>query len=436
MKGTVMKKDYIHQNAQKLVVLVLSIALIVGVAGCSKKAKEVEVDLSEYIDLTIEGRDGDGDASFVFDYETLIEDLLDHEDLGDFFDDEEDDLTDFLEDMTIELSSTYYLSNGDVLTYEVDYDEDDAEDLKLVILDLEDVTVEGLEVAKDYNPFEDLTVSFTGISPLIEVDLDYNCSLDTMFYAYFETDKDYYAKGEPVIITMEYDDYDAEYAFVNITTTEMEWVAESEYEYILEASQITDKTELYDYIYAEVQDYVTAKISSDPSSFYFGMNLTAIHGYSMGYNTAQLGGDIQIDSAYLLTKKEAQMSYYDTVNTLAIIFKVPVIFPEIDANVTYDSYLYIYLNDVQLDANGDIFVSYSDLRFRTGRDDSQIGAYDDIVTDNVAEFVVAEIPVADIPAFPSASTETVPTETVPSETVAGETTVAEESTVEETTSEE
>lgn len=41
-----MKKDYIHQNAQKLVVLVLSIALIVGVAGCSKKAKEVEVDLS------------------------------------------------------------------------------------------------------------------------------------------------------------------------------------------------------------------------------------------------------------------------------------------------------------------------------------------------------------------------------------------------------
>ena len=156
----------------------------------------------------------------------------------------------------------------------------------------------------------------------------------------------------------------------------------------------------------------------------------------MGYDAAQLGGDIQIDSAYLLTKKEAQMSYYDTVNTLAIIFKVPVIFPEIDANVTYDSYLYIYLNDVQLDANGDIFVSYSDLRFRTGRDDSQIGAYDDIVTDNVAEFVVAEIPVADIPAFPSASTETVPTETVPSETVAGETTVAEESTVEETTSEE
>lgn len=431
-----MKKDYIHQNAQKLVVLVLSIALIVGVAGCSKKAKEVEVDLSEYIDLTIEGRDGDGDASFVFDYETLIEDLLDHEDLGDFFDDEEDDLTDFLEDMTIELSSTYYLSNGDVLTYEVDYDDDDAEDLKLVILDLEDVTVEGLEVAKDYNPFEDLTVSFTGISPFIEVDLDYNCSLDTMFYAYFETDKDYYAKGEPVIITMEYDDYDAEYAFVNITTTEMEWVAESEYEYILEASQITDKTELYDYIYAEVQDYVTAELSKDAQSIFYGMNLHDNYDYSSKTNIAQLGGNIEVDSVYFLTKKETQLLSYDTVNELAIIFKVPVIFQEIDADTIYYAYMYALLPDVKLDAEGNIFVAYSDLKVKDVYSRDRVETYDKLVTENVDKFDVAEIPVADIPAFPSASTETVPTETVPSETVAGETTVAEESTVEETTSEE
>lgn len=431
-----MKKDYIHQNAQKLVVLVLSIALIVGVAGCSKKAKEVEVDLSEYIDLTIEGRDGDGDASFVFDYETLIEDLLDHEDLGDFFDDEEDDLTDFLEDMTIELSSTYYLSNGDVLTYEVDYDDDDAEDLKLVILDLEDVTVEGLEVAKDYNPFEDLTVSFTGISPFIEVDLDYNCSLDTMFYAYFETDKDYYAKGEPVIITMEYDDYDAEYAFVNITTTAMEWVAESEYEYILEASQITDKTELYDYIYAEVQDYVTAELSKDAQSIFYGMNLHDNYDYSSKTNIAQLGGNIEVDSVYFLTKKETQLLSYDTVNELAIIFKVPVIFQEIDADTIYYAYMYALLPDVKLDAEGNIFVAYSDLKVKDVYSRDRVETYDKLVTENVDKFDVAEIPVADIPAFPSASTETVPTETVPSETVAGETTVAEESTVEETTSEE
>lgn len=431
-----MKKDYILQNAQKLVVLVLSIALIVGVAGCSKKAKEVEVDLSEYIDLTIEGRDGDGDASFVFDYETLIEDLLDHEDLGDFFDDEEDDLTDFLEDMTIELSSTYYLSNGDVLTYEVDYDDDDAEDLKLVILDLEDVTVEGLEVAKDYNPFEDLTVSFTGISPFIEVDLDYNCSLDTMFYAYFETDKDYYAKGEPVIITMEYDDYDAEYAFVNITTTEMEWVAESEYEYILEASQITDKTELYDYIYAEVQDYVTAELSKDAQSIFYGMNLHDNYDYSSKTNIAQLGGNIEVDSVYFLTKKETQLLSYDTVNELAIIFKVPVIFQEIDADTIYYAYMYALLPDVKLDAEGNIFVAYSDLKVKDVYSRDRVETYDKLVTENVDKFDVAEIPVADIPAFPSASTETVPTETVPSETVAGETTVAEESTVEETTSEE
>lgn len=425
-----MNKNIIHKNVKKLVVLVLSIALFAGVAGCSnKKAKEVEVDLSEYIDLTIEGRNGDGDASFVFDYESLIEDLMDHEDLGDFFDDEEDDLTDFLEDMTIELSSTYSLSNGDVLTYEVDYDEDDAEDLKLVILDLEDVTVEGLEVAKEYNPFDDLTVTFSGISPLIEVELDYNCSLDTMFYAYFETDKDTYAKGEPVIITMEYDDYDAEYAFVNITTTEMEWVAESEYEYILDVSQITDKTELYDYIYAEVQDYVTAKISSDASSYYFGMSLTDVYGYSTtGYNTAQLGGDIQIDSAYLLTKKDSEMYYYDTVNTLAIMIKVPVVFPDIDANVVYDAYMYALLPDVQLDADGKIFVAYSDLRVDDVYSKSRIETYDKLVTDNVDEYEVVEIPAADIPAYPTATTETVPTETVPSETVAGETTVAEETT--------
>lgn len=428
-----MKKELFNLNARKLVVLVLSIALIVGIAGCKKKVEEVEVDLNEYIDLTIEGRDGDGEAYFVFDYESLIEDLLDHEDLGEFFDDEEDDLTELFEEMTIELSSTYDLSNGDVLTYEVEYDEDDAEDLKLVILDLEDVTVEGLAVPQDYNAFDDLTVSFSGISPFIEVDMEYNSSLDTAFWASFSTDKEYYAKGEPVTITMDYDDYDAEYAFVNITETEMEVTAECEYEYILDVSQITDKTEMFDYIYAEVQDYVTAKISSDASNYYFGMQLGDVYGwYTSDYDTAQLGGDIQIDSAYFLTKKESEMVSYDTVNTLAIIFKVPVVFPEIDADTVHDAYMYALLPDVQLDADGKIFVAYSELRVDDVYSKSRIETYDKIATNNVNKYVVTEIPVADIPAFPSTAVETVPEETVPADSDAGDTTV-EETVVEETT---
>ncbi|NLT11602.1 MAG: hypothetical protein GXY06_04210 [Clostridiaceae bacterium] len=431
-----MKKELFNLNARKLVVLVLSIALIVGIAGCKKKVEEVEVDLNEYIDLTIEGRDGDGEAYFVFDYESLIEDLLDHEDLGEFFDDEEDDLTELFEEMTIELSSTYDLSNGDVLTYEVEYDEDDAEDLKLVILDLEDVTVEGLAVPQDYNAFDDLTVSFSGISPFIEVDMEYNSSLDTAFWASFSTDKEYYAKGEPVTITMDYDDYDAEYAFVNITETEMEVTAECEYEYILDVSQITDKTEMFDYIYAEVQDYVTAELSKDAQSIFYGMNLHDNYDYSSKTNIAQLGGNIEVDSVYFLTKKETQLLSYDTVNELAIIFKVPVIFQEIDADTIYYAYMYALLPDVKLDAEGNIFVAYSDLKVKDVYSRDRVETYDKLVTENVDKFDVAEIPVADIPAFPSASTETVPTETVPSETVAGETTVAEESTVEETTSEE
>jgi len=127
---------------------------------------------------------------------------------------------------------------------------------------------------------------------------------------------------------------------------------------------------------------------------------------------------------------------YDTVNELAIIFKVPVIFQEIDADTIYYAYMYALLPDVKLDAEGNIFVAYSDLKVKDVYSRDRVETYDKLVTENVDKFDVAEIPVADIPAFPSASTETVPTETVPSETVAGETTVAEESTVEETTSEE
>jgi len=242
-----------------LLVTAILLAGVVGFSGCAKtsKSKDVEVDLNEYITLDIQGKDTQGSATLAFDSEGLMEDLLDDPDRGDYFADNERKLTKLIESITVELSDTYSLTNGDILTYDVEFDEDRADDLEIVFLDLADVIVDGLLVPTQYNPFDDVTLTFSGISPFVEVEVGFNCSLETSLYVTFSTDKEYYARGETVILTADYDEYDAEeYSFVIVTQTEKEYVAEAEYEYVLEASQLVDKTELFDYIYAEVQDFV------------------------------------------------------------------------------------------------------------------------------------------------------------------------------------
>ncbi len=404
-----------------LLVIIVLLAGVVGFSGCKNaKSKEVEVDLSKYIKLDIQGRDTEGTAKITFDSVLLMEDLLDDPDKGKYFEEEDRKLENLIESITIKLSKTSSLSNGDTLSYDVEFDEDRAEDLKIVFLDLEDVTVEGLKVPAKYSPFDDVTITYTGVSPFIEVDIEFNCSLEDALYVSFKTDKEYYSKGETVIVTADYDEYDAEeYSFVIVTETEKEYIAEADYEYVLEPSQLVDKTELFTYIYGEVQDYVTAQLSTNAQTFYIGLDLFDVNGFGGNYYVGKLGGDITVDSAYLLTQKMDEPPFKNLVNDLALIIKVPVIFHEIDATTVYDVYIFARMPDVQLDAEGNIFVAYSDLYVGEELNTTKVATYDDIVTANVDDYDITEIPVADIPAFTSAPASTDPTAaTTPAPTVA------------------
>jgi hypothetical protein len=425
-----MSKLPIRFASVKFSTLLIAVVLLVGVigfSGCAKssKSKELEVDLNEYITLDIQGKDTQGVATLTFDSELLLEDLLDDPDRGEYFEDEERKLTNLIESITVELSDTYELTNGDVLSYDIEYDEDRAEDLEIVFADLEDVTVEGLAVPTEYNPFDDVTLTFSGVSPFVEVKVEFNCSLDTSLYVTFSTDKELYARGETVILTADYDEYDAEEnSFVIVTQTEKEYVAEAEYEYILEASQLVDKTDLFDYIYGEVQDFVTTELSAHAESFYIGLDMFDVYGYGGNYYTGELAGDIIVESAYLLTQKMDQVNSFDDINELSFVIKVPIIFTEIDATTVYYAYIFATLPDLQLDADGNIFVAYSDLYIGSKYKTTQIATYDYLVTDNVNDYEIAEIPVTDIPVFPSLSAAADPATETTTETTAGETTVA------------
>lgn len=404
-----------------LLVIIVLLAGVVGFSGCKNaKSKEVEVDLSKYIKLDIQGRDTEGTAKITFDSVLLMEDLLDDPDKGKYFEEEDRKLENLIESITIKLSKTSSLSNGDTLSYDVEFDEDRAEDLKIVFLDLEDVTVEGLKVPAQYNPFDDVTITYSGVSPFIEVDIEFNSSLEKPLYVTFKTDKKIYAKGEAVIVTASYDKYDAEQnSFVIVTQTEKEYIAEAEYEFVLQPSQVVDKTELYDYIYGEVWDYVTNTLGTNAQNFYIGLDLFSVYGYGGNYYTGTLAGDITVDSAYLLTIKMDKASSSKKVNEVAFIFKVPVIFTDIDSKTVYQVYIYAKIPNVQLDANGELFVAYSKLFVANEYRTTLEATYDNIVTDNVSNYEITEIPVADIPAFTSVPASTDPaTATTPAATVA------------------
>ncbi len=391
-----MKNTLFHGEKLRRLALILSVFVVVGLSGCSifaRSNKAVEVDLTQYIDVTVDGKDGEGTADITIDTESLLSDLMSNPDNKSFFKKNEKKVESFTESITVNFDKDTKLSNGDELVFEVEYDEDLAKDLKISITQLENYKVDGLKTLVDYDPFSDVTVTYSGISPFIVAEVEYDSSLDIPLDVEFTVDKDYYARGEAVVITAEYDKAEAEnYSDVNVTKTENEYKAESDFAYVRDPSELYDKAELFDYIYNDFQSYVTSDLAD-------GSLWKDIPDHVV--DTCVQSSDITIDSAYFLfTKEEDGNVLLGSCSELVLIVKVPFVYPEDPAAGEQYRYLAITLPDIQLDADNKLFVSYSDLSYGFPQED-RVNVYDKNVQKYSYDYEVTEIPVQDLPAFPS-----------------------------------
>lgn len=390
----------------------------------SKKDTQVEVSIPDYCTFEFNGRDTEGTGECQFKGDDLFDELMDHEDRGEFFEDNEDDLEELIDSVTVSLTQTSGLSNGDMIPLEIEYDEDLAEDLDIEFA-MPDVEVSGLEEPVEYDPFDDIEVSFSGASPYITVETDHPLSTAIGYYE-LDTGKEYYKEGESVVITADCDpEYQLEYNFINVVSTQKEYVAHTGQEYLSDISLFPDATDIFDYIHEKMRDEMNKTLNEYEIALYDFLNLDEEIGTDLFGVSAVADGQVTVDSAYYLTIKPDIYSGYQTVTQLVLIYKVPVSFPACpEAGVRY-FYFTAVLCDIMNDDTGSVTADLEGLETTWYNGKLEGEAYETLIAGQQDEYDAVSIPVEDIPYFPyevvigtSETEETAATQTTAVETTA------------------
>ena len=193
VKNTIMKKP----KGIIIAVIVILVGLLGAVLLVTKKTT---INLNDYVTIEFSGYDTQGKATCEFDEEAFGDDYEDKVKMNKKkVDTELKELYEFLsDDMDCELllytcvdgkfKDASGLSNGDTVIYKWDCKDELAKEnfnVKLKYKDIE-VKVEGLKKAKMVNPFESISISYTGIAPNGSVQVEKNSDEPIIKNVYFE----------------------------------------------------------------------------------------------------------------------------------------------------------------------------------------------------------------------------------------------------------
>lgn len=247
------------------VVLLALIGIVVGVVLFLNGLKREEIDLADVVSFQVTGYSGYGVAEVVLN-EDMLEDeyedaILEHTELRWSKFVKEVDLLEY------EVTDLAGLSNGDkiVLTWTCDKDKA-SEEYKVDILgETVEYTVTGLPEIAKVDPFEDFTVTFSGISGegIISVDTDgYQNYFDFFYYSVSQWSE--LSNGDTVTISFDvsqYKDYVAEkYGYV-LSATEKSYTVSGLTEYVGTNAQVEAQikplmAKAEEYFYSQINGWV------------------------------------------------------------------------------------------------------------------------------------------------------------------------------------
>lgn len=295
-----------------------------------------------------------------------------------------DDATDFeeaayeilLETMEVHCEPNEELENGDVVDIHVSVDEETLASKGIKFTDTDfTYTVEGLEEPVEIDPFEGLSVTFTGISPKAEAEIEYTGDNEFVkeHVRFINDTYGKYAIGDTITVKASYTDSFAEENNVIITQDEKEYTVSDIDEYL---SEETDFSELDDLFYNEVQDILAASEN-------FGVGAeTDSRGF---FNDAKSSFDQYTVNSYTITPYKAELCYenssYDPMNTYVIFYKLKfnVEKTKCASGIYYklsdgrelgfvgesdDIYMCIYLNNIVKKTDGSISYSEDNLHYK------------------------------------------------------------------------
>lgn len=319
-----------------LFMLGVTSVMMFALAGCGKTT----VKLDKYVTIKAEGYDSMGTASYEFDYKAFEKDYSGKIKLsknsGELSgwglltgETTEELLLDACVNQKLDKNSG--LSNGDVVTLKWDCKDTMAEEYFNVKLDYSNITytVKGLEEVKKFNPFDYVTVSFSGISPDGSVTITPNYDKSEMQYINFSANKNSGLKvGDSITITASIwgstDSFVEKFGSV-LGKTEETYTVGSLARYISDISDIPE--EMYNKMDKQLRDVLAADFGS--------WNGEDLH-------------NMQLLGNYLVSLKEGM--YDSDHNYVYFVYRVTA--TNLEAVEDFNYYWYGYFTDVMTLANG------------------------------------------------------------------------------------
>ena len=293
--------------------IIAAIAVVfLGILFFALTAKPT-VDLKKYVNVTFSGYDTVGTASTSFDYASFREDygdklkvdskLLNNNNLG-------INVADiFFMYVSGNLDNRTGLSNGDKVTYKWTFNKENVEELFNCKIKADDIKfeVKGLQAIATFDPFENVTVTFSGTSPYGTAKIENNSTVDAANSLRYQLDKNRELKNGDkvkVTITTGSDDMNtylaSRYGKVP-TVTEKEFIVTGLSQYVTQLSEIPAAS--MDQMKKQAEDLYKAYIAHD-----WGDNVSLT---SMDY----LG-------AYFLSDKGLSGNRTSNVNYISLVYKI------------------------------------------------------------------------------------------------------------------
>ena len=276
----------------------VAIAGVMLLGGCGKigTKEPTTIDLNEYIDYEIEGYSTKATLSYTIRYDDIIDDF-----------ELEDVAAGRLEKkITGTWSKMTYLANGDEITFEWNVDADSIEEKYNVEFEAKDLTVEvkDLDEMPEYDPFEYIEVSFSGMDGDGDAAIDQldTNPLDGVCYR-FDDSSYWLSNGDEITVTAYCNSGDlADYCEDNdyiLTQSSMTYTVEGLDSYVASIDELTP--EMLAELQTQAQDTITASFDledgeSVTSVNYIGLYLfvTKDYDYSWNHNMVYLIYEVRI----------------------------------------------------------------------------------------------------------------------------------------------
>lgn len=267
------------KNRKPLGIALLVIIAIVVIAAVVKSGKKT-INLEEMVHVEYSGYDGYGTASASIDYDQYTSKLKEalgnkYPDMDELDWDGEDNglsyafqLEEVYDSIEIELDKAEGLSNGDEVTATISYDQEAAKKVGIKLKgDSVKITVEGLEEVEAYNPFDDLQVTFNGVSPNASVEWDYTGDKNIGYYDFEASKKEGIAEGDVITISLSMGEEEALSEGYYLAETSKDYTASDLSKYVVAVADITeenitpllnDVNDVIESYFAGISDYVSA----------------------------------------------------------------------------------------------------------------------------------------------------------------------------------